>query len=152
MFPKQILRDTSGCPDACWYIIGTVSQVLHNVHQTRDGVRSTHVAPAGLTQLLLDSTEHVQSSSLHIVYPDLSYGKALEETGLPTLHARAGAAVSRFRTISVYANDQFIDWFPTQRQSLQGRNLRNKYAITTPKCKTNRTLNSPIYYLAKTFE
>ena len=43
----------------------------------------------GLTQQLLDIIERVQSSSLHIVYSDLSHiSTALEESGLPTLHAR----------------------------------------------------------------
>ena len=102
----------------------------------------------GLSQQLSDIIECVQRSSLHIVYPDLSYGRVLEETGLPTLHTRREQLCLSF-TQSLYANDQYIDWFPLQRQSLHGRNLRNKSAINIPKCKTNRTRNSPIYYLAR---
>ena len=103
----------------------------------------------GLSQQLSDIIERVRSSSLHIVYPDLSCGRALEETRLPTLHARWEQLYLGFAQSS-YANDhQFIDWFPPQRQSLHGRSLRNKSAINIPKCKTNRTCNSPIYDLAR---
>ena len=131
----------SGCPETCWYITGTVGQVLHNVY--RPGLE--YAAPVwhpGLAQQLADIIERVQNSSLQIVYPDLSYGRALEETGLLTLHARRDQLCLGFAE-SLSANDQFIDWFPP-RQSLHGRNLRNKAAINIRKCKTNRTLNSPI--------
>ena len=102
----------------------------------------------GLTRQFLDIIERVQSSSLHIVYPDLGYGRVLEKTGLPALHARREQLCLGFAQ-SLYTNDQFTDWFPPQRQPLQGWNLRNKSAVTVPKCKTNRTLNSPLNYLAR---
>ena len=100
-----------------------------------------------LSQQLSDIIERVQRSSLHIVYPDLSYGRTLEETRLPTLHARREQLCLGFAQ-SLYANDQF-DWFPPQHQSLHGRNLSNKSAINMPRCKTNRTRSSPICYLAR---
>ena len=107
----------------------------------------------GLAQQLLDTIECVQTSSLYIVYPDLSYGRVLEETGLPPLHARWEQLCLGFAQF-LYANDQFIDWFLLQRQSLHGQHLRNKSAINIPKCKTNRTLTSPMSNLlsSKTFE
>ena len=50
-----------------------------------------YAAPAwhpGLTQQLSHSIERVQSSALHIIYPELTYCQALSRTGLPTLHSR----------------------------------------------------------------
>ena len=91
----------------------------------------------GLTQQLSDCIERVQSSSLHIVYPDLSYDRTLDETGLPTRHARREQLCLGF-TQSLHVNYQFIDWFPPQRQPLHGQNLRNKSAIAISKCKNQQ--------------
>ena len=102
----------------------------------------------GLTQQLSDIIERVQSSSFLIVYLDLSYGRALEETGLPTLHGRRQQLYLGFAP-SLCVNDRFTDWFPPQRQSRHGRNLGSKSAITIPECKTNRTLNSSFHYVAR---
>ena len=70
---------------------GTSLEQLVKFYTTFIRPESAYAAPVwypGLTQQLSNIVERVQSSSLHRVYPDLSYSRALEETGLPTLHAR----------------------------------------------------------------
>ena len=84
----------------CWHITGTVSQVLHNVYQTRVGVRSTRVAPRPNSATL----GHYWTCPELLTPHSLSRPQLWQSAwGNWTSHSPcwAGAAVSWFRTISV---------------------------------------------------
>ena len=98
----------------------------------------------GITQTLSSNIERVQRSSLRIIHPELSYERALAESDLPTLHARREHLCLSFAR-SLYNSPAFKHWFPPQRQNMHNYRLRNRSSITIPRCRSQRTLNAPIF-------
>ena len=101
----------------------------------------------GLTQQLSEQLEGVQRRALHSILPDKSYRQALESTGLPKLCDRRKDLCLNFARSTF--NSEFRHWFPAQRHSCHGRNLRNNRQLSIPKCRTLRIQNSPIVYFSR---
>ena len=99
---------------------GTTTAQLLRFYLTfiRPGVE--YAAPvwhSSISQTQSNSLERVQSSSLRVMWPDLSYRRALEVSGLPTLHSRRENLCRKFAH-SLHGNEHFRGWFPPQRHEV----------------------------------
>ena len=102
---------------------------------------------ASLTGKQSDKVEAVQRSSLRTIFPDLSYRRALQHTGLPTLHDRRVELCRTFAASSL-KNPAFAHWFPRKRGDCHSYHLRSNDKRGLP-IMTQRLKNSPVNYAVK---
>ena len=103
---------------------------------------------SSLTQRLSDNLEAVQRSSLRVVFPDLSYRKALIATDLPTLASRRQELCLNFAK-SAYKSEKTNHWFPAKRHASHQYTLRNNNKLSIPKSKSLRLYRSPVHYFCR---
>ena len=99
-----------------------------------------------ITQTLFG--EHLEGATYFTTHHSPGAEGTLEETGLPTLHTRRECLCLSFAR-SLYNNPAFKHWFPPQRQNIHNQTLRNISSISIPRCRSHRTLNTPIFYLSR---
>ena len=90
---------------------------------------------------LSEDLERLQKRAMKIIYPELSYTKALEISGLLTLYDRREAIAAKLFN-EIYANQSHSlhELFPSKYQP--GYYLREKRTFIRPSCKTERCKNS----------
>ena len=94
-----------------------------------------------------DDLERMQARILKIIYGyNTSYRKAMEMSGLPTLHDRRVEIESKF-TLKNAGNPRFISWFPTHFP--YNYELRKKKTYEEVKSNTNNLYRSPIYSMRR---
>ena len=95
-----------------------------------------------LPSYLSGKLEAIQRRAFRIIYPDLSYSRALELSGFPRLDARRSEiCIKTFSKIST-PGSKLSHLIPPTRQQYHGRTLRNSQSITKFKCRTERFRNS----------
>ena len=97
---------------------------------------------------LSDQIERVQKGVLRILFPEVSYGKALEEAGLKTLfHRREKLCSSLFKQI--IESDQHKLASPLPAHNNSGRyNFRTRRMFSIPNVKTKRFRDTFIMHFA----
>ena len=89
-----------------------------------------------LPAYLSDKLELLQKRVFRIVFPDLSYNKALEESGYPCLDERhLDICMKTFKKICLPGSRPH-SLIPPTRASTHGRTLRNSHKLSLFKCKT----------------
>ena len=94
-----------------------------------------------LPSYLSEDLERLQKRAMKIIYPELSYAKALELSGLPTLYdRRESIAAKLFDEICANQSHSLHKLLPSRYQP--SYYLRGKRTFIRPKCKTERCKNS----------
>ena len=94
-----------------------------------------------LPSYLSEDLERLQKRAMKIIYPELSYAKALELSGLPTLYdRRESIAAKLFDEICANQSHSLHKLLPSRYQP--SYYLREKRTFIRPKCKTERCKNS----------
>ena len=105
---------------------------------------------SGLTRAQSEEIERVQMRSLKIIYPDLSYSKAMREANIDRLNVRRENIV-RHLFEEIKKPGHVLNDLLTPRKD-HGHNTRNTYMYEIPAARTQRFLNSFIpYCLRKKF-
>ena len=109
----------------------------------------TAVWHSGITQKLSDNIERVQRASLYTSStPRWAINVLWTKTGLWVLHARRESLCLNFAR----------SWYTTTQPSTTGSRLRSKTCIVSlrnvtsvsvSKCKSQRTLNAPVFYVSR---
>ena len=95
---------------------------------------------AGITQELSNILESVQKRALRIIYPDLQYREALQESNLPTLiERRQGLCIALFKSIQ-QPSHKLHHLLPAPRDIFY--NTRNQLKYPLPLYRTNRSKNT----------
>ena len=94
----------------------------------------------GVSQYLSDDVERVQRQALRIIYPDLSYRKALEVTSLPSLSQRRDELCRSYFIKMTDPTHKLHYLLPDKRSN----SLRNNENFTYIRSYTNRFKNSYI--------
>ena len=90
---------------------------------------------------LSEDQERLQKRAIKILYPELSYAKALELSGLLTLyHRREANAAKLFGEICANQSQRLHKLLPSKYQP--SYSLREQRTFIRPKCKTERCKNS----------
>ena len=90
---------------------------------------------------LSEDQERLQKRAMKILYPELSYAKALELSGLLTLyHRRETNAAKLFGEIYANQSQRLHKLLPSKYQP--SYSLREQRTFIRPKCKTERCKNS----------
>ena len=94
-----------------------------------------------LPSYLSEDLERLQKRAMKIIYPELSYAKALELSGLPTLYdRRESIAAKLFDEICANQSHSLHKLLPSRYQP--SYYLREKRTFIRPRCKTERCKNS----------
>ena len=104
---------------------------------------------SSLPAYLSDQIERAQKRVLRILFPELSYCKALEDAGLKTLfHRREELCSTLFKQI-VESNDQhkLAGLLPARNDS-ERYNFRTRHMISIPNVKAKRFRNTFIMHYA----
>ena len=100
-----------------------------------------------LPSYLSEDLERLQKRAMKIIYPELSYAKALELSGLLTLFDRREAIAAKlFDEMCVNQSHSLHKLLPSKYQ--RSYYLREQRTFIRPKCKTERCKNSfPLSYV-----
>ena len=100
-----------------------------------------------LPSYLSEDLERLQKRTMKIIYPQLSYAKALELAGLLTLYDRREAIAAKlFDEICANQSHSLHELLPSKYQP--SYYLREQRTFIRPKCKTGRCKNSfPLSYV-----
>ena len=91
--------------------------------------------------------ERLQMTTLKTIYGyDVSYAKALEESGLPTLEERRQDYFDRF-ALKLANNSEYSDWLP--KSIFTGYDLREEHIYKESFASTDRLRNSPLYAIRR---
>ena len=94
-----------------------------------------------LPSYLSEDLERLQKRAMKIIYPELSYAKALELAGLLTLYDRREAIAAKlFDEICANQSHSLHELLPSKYQP--SYYLREQRTFIRPKCKTGRCKNS----------
>ena len=94
-----------------------------------------------LPSYLSEDLERLQKRAMKIIYPELSYAKALEISGLLTLYDRREAIAAKlFNEICANQSHSLHKLLPSKYQP--GYYLREQRTFIRPRCKTERCKNS----------
>ena len=97
----------------------------------------------GTTQKLTQQVEHIQKRFLKIIYPDLSYNKALVAAQLETLECRREDICKTWFSKLCEQTHPLHHLLPPKRNITR---LRKASTFTIPTVKTERLKRSPIFY------
>ena len=105
-----------------------------------------------LPSYLSEDLERLQKRAMKIIYPELSYAKALELAGLLTLYDRREAIAAKlFDEICANQSHSLHELLPSKYQP--SYYLREQRTFIRPKCKTGRCKNSfPLSYVYSNWE
>ena len=110
------------------------------MHLLYSGVLQPSFYPA-LPSYLSEDQERLQKRAMKILYPELSYAKALELSRLLTLyHRRETNAAKLFGEICANQSHRLHKLLPSKYQP--SYSLREQRTFIRPKCKTERCKNS----------
>ena len=105
--------------------------------------------PFHLASLLSDQIERVQKRVLRILFPKVSYSKALEDAGLKTLfHRREELCTTLFKQIVESDGQHKLAGLLPARNDNERCHLRNRRMFSIPRVKTKRFRNSFIMHYA----
>ena len=91
------------------------------------------------------SIERIQKRALRLIFPGMSYSKALELAGISELESRRIHLCLSFAKSAIKL-DVCQDWFT---RNYPTRTLRQAKLFKEPRCRTNRLKNSPIPYMTR---
>ena len=102
--------------------------------------------------MIITDLERLQKRAMKIIYPELSYAKALELAGLLTLYDRREAIAAKlFDEICANQSHSLHELLPSKYQP--SYYLREQRTFIRPKCKTGRCKNSfPLSYVYSNWE
>ena len=95
---------------------------------------------SSLPKFLSDKIELVQSCTMRIIYPGISYSEALTKADLPTLSDRKTKICKSYFTSMESPSHKLHSLLPTPNTSQYG--LRNQSKYPTPRARTNRFKNT----------
>ncbi len=104
----------------------------------------------GITEGHATTLGSIQRRALKIIFPDLSYETALEQTGLPTLEYRRIQMCKKLYTNMLDDSHKLYKLLPNVREN--GYPVRNKLKYEPPKCKTERYKSTFVPYCLYNFQ
>ena len=104
---------------------------------------------SGLTKGQSDKLELIQRRSLYVIYPELSYSVALNESGLTTLEQRRTGLCRDFFN-NMQQDSHKLNYILPKKVHKSGTRSQRKYPL--PKCRTERFKRSFIPYCLFNFQ